>query len=126
MLTVWLAPALRAAMVMGWMTSGGTCWATWTSWALAPAVGVAWTRMGNDSADPLAATVIAPSPLAVGAAVRVTSRFPVPPCLRSTPGTAWAHDDVYSTVAGSSPVGSQAWHNRGMSTVRGWPPPTRF
>src|SRR6187397_1046481 len=113
MLTVWLDPALRAAMVIGWITRGGICCATCGCCASVPAVGVAWTRMGNDSADPLAATVIAPSPLAVGAAVRVTSRFPVPPCLRSTPGTAWAHDDVYSTVAGSSPVGSQAWHNRG-------------
>ena len=80
-------------MVIGWITRGGICCATCGCCASAPAVGVAWTRIGNDSVEPLAATVIAPSPLAVGAAVRVTSRLPVPPCLRSTPGTAWAHDD---------------------------------
>ena len=111
-------------MVIGWITKGGTCWAT--CWASAPAVGVAWTRIGNDSVDPLAATVFAPPPLAVGAAVRVTSRLPSPSRLRSTPGTAWPHDAVYSTIAGSRPVGSQAWQSRGMSTVRGCPPPTRF
>ena len=123
-LTVWLDPALSAAIVIGWITSGGTCCAT--CGASAPAVGVAWTRMGNDSAEPFAATVIVPSPLAVGAAERVTSRLPSPPCLRSTPATGWPHDAVYSTVAGSSPVGSHAWQSRGTSTVRGWPPPTRF
>ena len=111
-------------MVMGWTTSGGSCCAA--AGACAPSVGVAWTLIAKDSGEPFAATVRAPSPLADATALNVTSRPPVPPCLRSTPGTGCAHVAVYSTVAGSRPVGSHAWQSRGMSTVRGCPPPTRF
>ena len=114
-LTVWLVPALSASMLIGWTMSGGrSC-----GFCAGPIVGVACTRTGNDSREPLAATVNAPSPLAAAVAASSTVRPPVPDCFRSTSGTCCVHEAVYSTVAGSSPLGSHAWQSRGMSTERG-------